>query len=130
MNPQQKSTRKDLPSIHTEEGRGLQRHLSVKSIALLIAEDDFVLALEPRELLKSKQYLVVGVAHSGAEAITMSRSAKPDLNIVGVRMPGAMDGIDAAKILRRDLDPPPRHPFYRACGTGTYSAGPGSQPLE
>lgn len=48
---------------------------------------------------------VVGQAGDGAEALEVSRSSRPDVVLMDVRMPG-IDGLTAARELLGDPDPP------------------------
>ena len=74
--------------------------------SILIVEDQFVTTLELKEMLEANHYEVVATADSGPEGVAMARKHKPDLILMDIRMPGEMDGIQAARILRRDLDIP------------------------
>jgi len=73
---------------------------------ILIVEDQFVAALQLKEMLKANHYEVVATADSGPDGVAMARKHKPDLILMDIKMPGNMDGIEAARILRRDLDIP------------------------
>jgi len=58
---------------------------------------------EVRELLERTlargDYKIVGVG-SGQEAVAIARGETPDLIIMDIRMPGAVDGIEATRILK------------------------------
>lgn len=68
-------------------------------IEVLIVDDDSIFRMDLRELLHTMSYLVVGEARDAACAITLARKLQPDLVIMDVRLPGAMDGIAAAGVL-------------------------------
>jgi two-component sensor histidine kinase len=51
-------------------------------------------------------YEVVGSASSGEEAIEMVRNLIPDLVLMDIVMPGVLDGIEAAEIIKAELDIP------------------------
>lgn len=62
---------------------------------VLIAEDEALIRLDLREMLREEGYEVVGEAGDGQEAVDLAESLKPDLVIMDVKMP-RRDGIDAA----------------------------------
>jgi CheY-like chemotaxis protein len=68
---------------------------------ILIVDDQ----MEVRELvgvtLRSGDYLVFE-AESGEEAIEIARVGKPDLIIMDIMMPGAMDGLEATRVIKND----------------------------
>lgn len=63
---------------------------------IVIAEDEAIIRLDLRELLEEEGYQVVGEAGRGDQAVELSRSLRPDLVILDVKMPG-IDGIEAAR---------------------------------
>lgn len=62
---------------------------------ILVAEDNDLVALTLEEQLKGLGYDVIGVAHTGAEAIDLAARLSPDLIIMDIRMPEG-DGTEAA----------------------------------
>lgn len=62
---------------------------------VLIAEDEALIRLDLREMLREEGYEVIGEAGDGQEAVDLAESLKPDLVIMDVKMP-RRDGIDAA----------------------------------
>jgi len=73
---------------------------------ILIAEDQWLARLGIEEMIKGLGYEVVGQAESGRQAVDMARQLKPDLILMDVVMPGEMDGIDAAVMIKAELDIP------------------------
>lgn len=73
---------------------------------IMIVDDDVVLAVNLEELLNTRGYEVVGVLESGAEAINRVEDLQPDLILMDIKMPGKLDGIDAAERIMRDYDIP------------------------
>ena len=63
---------------------------------ILIAEDETIIRLDLRELLENAGFEVCAEAKDGLEAVELARSAKPDLAVLDVKMPG-LDGIEAAR---------------------------------
>jgi DNA-binding NarL/FixJ family response regulator len=70
---------------------------------ILIVEDNATLAMELEEFLPTIGYKVVDVATTGAEAIKKARQLKPDLILMDIKMPGKMDGIQAAGIIKSEM---------------------------
>jgi response regulator NasT len=77
------------------EGRGCVP-ASLRTIRILVAEDETIIRLDLVELLQRAGMDVVGEAHDGEEAISLARSLEPDLAIMDVKMP-KLDGIEAAR---------------------------------
>ncbi|MBC8421113.1 MAG: response regulator [Desulfobacterales bacterium] len=73
---------------------------------ILVVDDDAALAAQLEERLAIMGDEVVGRASSGEAAIEMAERLRPDLVIMDIVMPGEIDGIKAAKIMKQDLDIP------------------------
>ena len=73
---------------------------------ILIVEDEFPIALELNELLTASGYEVAGMASDANEAVAMAMNGRPDLVLMDIRLPGKMDGIDAAVRIGRELHIP------------------------
>jgi PAS domain S-box-containing protein len=71
----------------------------VKKARILVIEDGKVIAEMIRRFLGRCNYLVVGVAPTGEEAVTMAGELKPDLVLMDVELAGAMNGIEAASLI-------------------------------
>jgi DNA-binding NarL/FixJ family response regulator len=69
---------------------------------ILIVEDNATLAMELEEFLPTIGHKVMDVAATGAEAIKKARQLKPDLILMDIKMPGKMDGITAAGIIKAE----------------------------
>ena len=67
---------------------------------IMIVDDEVVIATQLEETLTSMGYHVVGTAASGEQAIEMAKELYPDLVLMDIVMPGGLDGIDAARILK------------------------------
>lgn len=70
---------------------------------ILIVDDDATLAMEIEEYLPTIGFHVVGVASSGSEAVKLARKLKPDLILMDIKMPGKLNGIQAAGIIKSEL---------------------------
>lgn len=68
---------------------------------VLVVEDESIVALDIRNRLKRKGYVVVGVADTGEDAVHLARSLMPDIILMDIRLKGDMDGISAAVEIRR-----------------------------
>jgi CheY-like chemotaxis protein len=73
---------------------------------ILIVEDDRVVALDFARQLRQLGYTIVGLATSGTEAIVQALMHHPDLVLMDLHLPGAMDGLEAAQFLRTHLNLP------------------------
>ncbi|MBN1582270.1 MAG: response regulator [Anaerolineae bacterium] len=72
-----------------------------RDIRVLIAEDDYLIAQEIKELAQSAAYTIVGEASDGRQAVEMVKQLadtpfKPDVILMDIRMP-QIDGIEAAQ---------------------------------
>lgn len=87
---------------------------------ILPVDDEVIIATRLQELLVSIGYDVPDIAGSGEEAIGLAKTLKPDLIIMDIVMPGAIDGIAAAEKIRADLDIPVI--FLTAYSDNTHTA--------
>lgn len=71
---------------------------------ILIVDDEAIVSAHLDEVLSGMGYDVVGRASSGESAIEMARKLRPDLIVMDIVMPGAIDGISAAAEIRKSLD--------------------------
>ena len=76
------------------------------SSAVLIAEDEGIVAMEIKECLEGLGHTVSGVADTGIAAVNMAAAADPDLVLMDIRLKGEMDGIEAAAKIRKRRDVP------------------------
>lgn len=73
---------------------------------ILIVEDQLVIAANIKILLKHKNYDISGIAKTGEEALNMISLNKPNLVVMDISLPGVMDGIDAANMIKAKWDIP------------------------
>jgi response regulator NasT len=68
---------------------------------VLIAEDEALIRLDLREMLREEGFDVVGEAADGEQAVALAVQTRPDLVICDIKMP-KMDGIAAASRIVAD----------------------------
>jgi two-component system, cell cycle sensor histidine kinase and response regulator CckA len=73
-----------------------------KSAAILVVEDDMVVARDLQQTLLELGYDAFAVAGSAREALLRAAERPPDLALVDIRIKGDEDGIDTAEKLRRE----------------------------
>lgn len=73
---------------------------------ILIVEDEMIISMEIRETLERLGYEVSGQVISGEEAIKKTEETTPDLILMDIRLQGKIDGIEAARVIKRRYDIP------------------------
>jgi PAS domain S-box-containing protein len=73
---------------------------------VLIVDDSELIIAQLGDLLVTLGYEVVGSASSGTEAVGRAKRLHPDIVLMDIVMPGEMDGIEAGRRIRADLDIP------------------------
>ncbi|MGB9928059.1 MAG: response regulator [Methanosarcina sp.] len=73
---------------------------------ILIVEDEHIVSMGIKKMLKNLGYLVTGVAFSGEDAINKAESTFPDLVLMDIMLKGELDGIEASKIIIKKFDIP------------------------
>lgn len=73
----------------------------VKSLRVIIAEDEPVTRKDLREMLAEAKIKTIGECGDGQTAVELARKLKPDLILMDIKMPG-MNGIEAAKLLNQE----------------------------
>ncbi|MBO4302275.1 response regulator [Methanosarcinaceae archaeon] len=69
---------------------------------ILIVEDENIVALGIKKILRNAGYLVPGIASTGFDAIDRTEKTYPDLVLMDITLKGDMNGIEAAdEIIRR-----------------------------
>ncbi len=72
--------------------------------SILIVEDERILSKDLVKYLGDYGYTIVGVAHSGEMAVRKAMDLVPDLVLMDIVLDGKMDGIDAAEIIKKEVD--------------------------
>lgn len=67
---------------------------------ILIVEDEAITAMDLQNSLKSMGYDAPAIVPSGERAIKKAEELKPDLVLMDIKLKGAMDGIEAAGMIR------------------------------
>lgn len=73
---------------------------------VLLVEDDTVTSLAMTGQLNLLGYQVCAKSKNGEEAVRLARELTPDLVLMDIYLEGAMDGIEAAQIIRAELGLP------------------------
>ena len=73
---------------------------------VMIVEDEAITAMATGAMLKRLGHEVLAAVGTGQEAISAFRRQRPDLVLMDIRLDGDLDGIETAKLLRRDSDVP------------------------
>jgi PAS domain S-box-containing protein len=74
--------------------------------AILIVEDEAIVALDLKLSLQELGYEVTGIAATGEQALRAFEERPPQLVLMDVRLQGAMDGIATAEAIRSRRDVP------------------------
>lgn len=79
---------------------------SLNAIRVLIVEDDAASASALEAFLRAGDYQHVGTVSTGQDAIRLTESSRPDLVIMDIVLPGDLDGIQTADLIRERFDIP------------------------
>jgi CheY-like chemotaxis protein len=71
-------------------------------VAILIVEDEIILAMDMQLAIEDMGYKVAGIAFSGYDAILKADEVRPALVLVDIKLQGPMDGIEAARRIIHD----------------------------
>ena len=93
---------------------------------ILIVEDEGVQAMNTKLTLLRMGYEVLPIAISAKSAVDLARKHEPDLILMDIRLRGKMDGIEAARMIKKDISVPvifitayaDENTIMRAQGTG------------
>jgi len=72
---------------------------------ILIAEDEPIIRMDLKMLLRKNGFEVVGEAGNGDRAIELALKLKPDLVLMDIEMP-KLNGLKASEVIGRQLDIP------------------------
>ena len=85
---------------------GTDDGLDGKSPRILVVEDERVVALDLKAVLRRLGYTLAGVTSSGSEAMDLCQALRPDLVLMDIFLKGDMDGVDAACCIQTECDIP------------------------
>lgn len=73
---------------------------------VLIVEDEAITAIDIKKKLEYWGYQITGIAHSGKEALKLTRELHPDIILMDIVLRGDMDGIETSKQIKNQFDIP------------------------
>lgn len=76
------------------------------ALKILIVEDEGIVSLDLEDNLQSSGYLVTDAVDSGEAALESIQCTRPDIVLMDITLRGAMDGIEAASIIREQYGIP------------------------
>jgi CheY-like chemotaxis protein len=74
--------------------------MSITKGNIMIVEDEGVVSIDIRNMLKKAGYNIAAVAFHGEEAVMKAEQSNPDLVLMDIGLKGEIDGIEAAKRIR------------------------------
>lgn len=78
----------------------------MESERILIVEDEKIIALDLQRRLERFGYTICDTASEGDEAVRKAAEHRPDIILMDIMLAGVVDGIEAAKAIKRDLQIP------------------------
>jgi CheY-like chemotaxis protein len=78
----------------------------VDNATVLVVEDEVVISMDIMRMLESMHYHPLCAVNNGDDAISKAHEFLPDLVLMDIEIPGSVDGIGAAQIIREELDIP------------------------
>jgi DNA-binding LytR/AlgR family response regulator len=75
-------------------------------INVLVVEDESIVSKDIQHSLKKLGYNVVGAASTGARAIELAGSEKPDIVLMDIMLKGEMNGIETAEVMKTQFGIP------------------------
>lgn len=73
---------------------------------ILIVEDETLTAMMLEAYIQEKGYASAGLCSTGEEAVRGAVEEEPDLILMDFRLSGEMDGMEAARLINRELPTP------------------------
>ncbi len=74
--------------------------------AVLIVEDESIVAMDLTYRLEEMGYTVAGVADTGEDAIALALAEKPDVVLMDLRLKTEMTGLEAARVIETEAGIP------------------------
>jgi len=69
--------------------------------SIMVVEDEYIVANDLKNQLEELGYRVTSLRGSGEEALQAAEGERPDLVLMDIMLDGAMDGVQAAQLLRQ-----------------------------
>lgn len=73
---------------------------------ILIAEDEFIIAMDIKKILEKLGYEVTSFVGKGTDAISRAEIEKPDLVLMDIMLSGPFSGIEAAEVIKNKFHIP------------------------
>lgn len=74
----------------------------MQQIKILVVEDEWIVSEEIKEILEKNGFEVIGQASDAASALELSIQNPPDIALLDINIKGEKDGIELAKILKKN----------------------------
>jgi len=78
----------------------------MNSERILIVEDEKIIALDLQRRLERFGYVICATSADGEDAVAKARQHKPDIILMDIMLAGSLDGIEAAQIIKKELQIP------------------------
>jgi len=75
-------------------------------VRIMVVEDESIVRKDIEKSLEKLGYLVVGTADTGQKAIETALEVKPDLILMDIMLKGPQTGIEAAEVIKNNMDVP------------------------
>ncbi len=73
---------------------------------ILVVEDEHIVAMGIKRMLKSLGHQVTGIASTGEDAVRKAENTFPDLVLMDIMLKGKLEGLDAAEEIKTRFDTP------------------------
>jgi diguanylate cyclase (GGDEF)-like protein len=74
--------------------------------SILIVEDESIVAMDLKTALIKLDYKILDMVKTGEEAVEKALELIPDIVLMDITLAGEMDGVEAAKLIKKDSDIP------------------------
>ena len=91
---------------YCEQAVPVYRKPSMSRARILIVEDEAIIAMDIERILREYDYQPAGIITAGEDALPAVEAQAPDLVLMDILLGGEMDGIGAARLIRRHFDIP------------------------
>jgi CheY-like chemotaxis protein len=73
---------------------------------IMVVEDEGVVSIDIQNMLRNAGYEIAAVAFRGEDAVKKAAESNPDLVLMDIGLKGELDGIEAARKIRDNLQIP------------------------